>query len=90
MIHGEFDFEDKSDQSEAAGDELMFWTGQVLYVLVGSILTLVLIDVFLGYTVGDIKVRHRPAMLNIPPSILQFIYKIIIRSMLVFNQLGLE
>jgi hypothetical protein len=58
MIHGEFDFEDKSIKSDAEGSQWIFWSGQILYVLFGSVITLVLIDVFLGYTVSDINVSE--------------------------------
>jgi len=64
MMQGEFDYQDiNRSNSSAIADEAnesnlwLFWTGQVLFGLFGCILTLVLIDVFLGYTVSDIKVR---------------------------------
>jgi len=57
MIHGEFDFEEESHKPNSDEDKWIFWSGQFLFVLFGSVVTLVLIDVFLGYTVSDIKVR---------------------------------
>jgi hypothetical protein len=56
MLQGEFDYVETVERS-GKKTEWMFWSGQILFGLFGSILTLVLIDVFLGYTVSDIKVR---------------------------------
>jgi hypothetical protein len=56
MLQGEFDYVETVERS-GKETEWMFWSGQILFGLFGSILTLVLIDVFLGYTVSDIKVR---------------------------------
>ncbi len=69
MLQGEFDFEDhlyperqenfnstKQRQFSEFDKKLIFWTGQILFGVLGCVLTLVLIDVFLGYTVSDITV----------------------------------
>lgn len=43
----------------SANDEvLIFWSGQILFSILGCVLSLVLIDVFLGYTVSDITVEE--------------------------------
>ncbi|XP_035705739.1 uncharacterized protein LOC110845658 isoform X2 [Folsomia candida] len=46
----------------SANDEvLIFWSGQILFSILGCVLSLVLIDVFLGYTVSDITQLNKQA-----------------------------
>jgi hypothetical protein len=61
MMQGEFHYE---DTVERGGKETgwIFWSGQVLLGMFGLILSLILIDIFLGYTVSDIKVRNTSYM----------------------------
>jgi hypothetical protein len=61
MMQGEFDYEETVERS---GKETgwIFWSGQVLLGMFGLILSLILIDIFLGYTVSDIKVRNTAHM----------------------------
>jgi hypothetical protein len=55
MMQGEFDYEATVRKNDRV--ELRFWSGQILVGLFGCILSLILIDIFLGYTVSDINVR---------------------------------
>jgi hypothetical protein len=57
MMQGEFDYEDTVEIS-GKETEWIFWSGQTLFGLFGCILSLILIDIFLGYTVSDINVRR--------------------------------
>jgi hypothetical protein len=54
MMQGEFDYE--ATLKTSTETEWMFWSGQIIFGLFGCLITLILIDIFLGYTVSDIQV----------------------------------
>jgi hypothetical protein len=56
MMQGEFDYQATVEKNDKEIWE-MFWSGQILVGLFGCILSLILINIFLGYTVSDINVR---------------------------------
>jgi hypothetical protein len=56
MMQGEFDYE-ATVKMNGKQAEWMFWSGQVLVGIFGCVITIILIDIFLGYTVSDIQVR---------------------------------
>jgi hypothetical protein len=56
MMQGEFDYE-ATVKMNVKQAEWMFWSGQVLVGIFGCVITIILIDIFLGYTVSDIQVR---------------------------------
>lgn len=60
MLQGELNFEDKTYNENTAdinrGDQWLFWTGQTVFVLLGFVLTMLLLDIMLGYTISDIQV----------------------------------
>jgi hypothetical protein len=55
MMQGEFDYEATLVKIDKQSDWIV-WSGQILIGLFGCIVTLILIDIFLGYTVTDIQV----------------------------------